>query len=308
MKGVLAGNVYCHTPAEQNRLLIEVVGPFASAALAAGRLEFFLFDRFDARGPHVYLLLAGSDAETSRGLAEELEAEIARFLLDLPESPGPTDEEMQNWHDSCRGKFLCEMDRLPGFGVRNSQSWAPHREDAYPFWIWSDLARASDFFRAITAQSAGAIGQLAVHRGGSAVGPALRFAASLDHALRRLGLAAENYWGYHLATLLPERTEAIAETPVATAERFAPLVSAGNRATFDRFYAAVAEPGREDPQAARIAEALAAELTGERGYRALREVVHLSLKQLGLNVGLQIPLIVYSWSRYFRLPAGPDQG
>lgn len=306
MKGVLAGNVYCHTPAEQNRLLIEVVGPFATGALAAGRLDFFLYDRFDARGPHIYLLLAGGSAEASRELAEELEGKIADFLLDLPASPGPSAEEVQKWHESCRGKALCEVDRLPGFAARNSQAWAPHPDDGYPFWIWSDLARAGDFFRAITAQSAGAIGQLAVHRGGAAVGPGLRFAASLDHALGRLGLSAAGYWGYHLATLLPERTGAIAAEPEATAELFAPLVSAGNRATFDRFFAAVAEPGRVDPQAARIAEALAAELAGERGYRALREVVHLALKQLGMNVGLQIPLVVYAWSRYHRPPPAPS--
>lgn len=304
MIGAIAGNVYCFTPGEQNRLLVEVVGPFVAAELAASRLEFFLYDRFDARGPHVFLLLAAGDAARSAELAAELERRIAPFLAALPESQGPEAAEIEERHLACRGKALCAVDRLEGFAARNSQAWAPHQEDGYPFWLWSGLSGRQELYRAISAQAASAIGQLAAS-GGVAAGPALRFAASVDCGLSRLGLPAEAYWRHHVATLLPDRAEAIAAAPVELAEQLARLVSAANRASFDRVFAFAAEPGREDPRAAALVLALAPELADERGFQALREVLHLSLKQLGLHLGIQIPLVVYAWGRHFPPPAAP---
>ncbi len=130
----------------------------------------------------------------------------------------------------------------------------------------------------------------------------MRWAATVDHTLRRLGFDGEAYWRHHTA-LLPHLEEELASARAATAATLAPLVRSNNRETFDRVFAAAAAPGGADPRAVRLVESLAPELAGgedevRRGRRALREVVHLSLKQLGLHLGFQIPLVIHSWLRY----------
>lgn len=306
MKGAVALNVYCFTEREQNRLLTELLGPFAGQGIAAGRLDHFLYDRFDARGPHVFAVLVASADGACQAAAADLARSLEVFLAALPEAPGPAEAEIAARHEACRGKSLCALDRLPGLAGRNSFGLAPHPENDYPFWLWSGLKREAAFWRAISDQSLWAIGQVAARGGQMAIGAGLRFTASIDAALRRTGQDAEAYWRYHVSTLFPDQAEEIAASPAAAAERFGPLVRGGNRQTFDRVWQLVEQPGKGDPRAALLVDSLAAELAaGLRGHRALREAVHLSLKQLGIDLSFQIPLLVHAWRRCFALPA-PD--
>ena len=301
MSQALAINIYCFSDAGQNRLLTEVLGPACERFFESGALTRFFFDRFDARGPHVFAILALADAEAEREVLAALGKELEAFLADLPELAGPDEEEILARHQACRGKALCALDRLESFALRNS--WAVARHDAidYPFRIFARLEREAFFWQVFSEQSLWAIRQLAA-RGGRASGAGLRWAASIDLGLRQGGIDGEAYWRYHLSTLLPNQAEALASSPAATAELLAPLVREPNRAAFDRVFAAAAAPDGKDPQALRLVEALAGEFAGRRpaeeGWAMLRELVHLSLKQLGLHLGFQIPLVVYAWRRW----------
>ena len=287
MSHASALNVYCRTEADQNRLLTEIVGPVMEEALAGGRAESFFFDRFDARGPHVFVMLAAASEDDLAQLRESLAARLAPFLADLPIPGQPGEEELRERHEACRGKALSSLDRLPGLAEVNTFAFADHPASEYPFDIWSGLERQAEFRRAFSEQSLWSIGQLAASGGKKSMGPGLRFLATIDRQLRRLDLGAEAYWRFHAGTLLPATADQIAADPAAAAASLAPVVNAANQAVFDRVYAAVGrEAAAEDP-------------------RALREVIHLSLKQLGIHLGYQIPMVTHAWRRSCGLPASP---
>lgn len=310
MSDASALNVYCRSEEHQNRLLTEILGPVLEESVVSGRLESFFFDRFDGRGPHVYVMLAAAGEREGEALRAELAEKLAPFLAQLPVPEAPNEAEILERHHACRGKALCTLDRLPGLAEPNTFAFADHPPSEYPFDIWSGLVHQADFRRAFSEQSLWSIARIAAGGGRKAMGPSLRFLATLDSTLRRLGLDAEAYWRYHTGTLLPESADQIAEAPAATAASFARLVTEANLAAFERVFAAVGEDAAaEDPRARRLAEYLAPELAeGKRGRRALREVIHLSLKQLGIHLGYQIPMVVYSWRRCFGSPQGSPAG
>ncbi len=310
MSDASALNVYCRSEEHQNRLLTEILGPVLEESVVSGRLESFFFDRFDGRGPHVYVMLAAAGEREGKALRAELAEKLAPFLDELPIPEAPNEAEILERHQACRGKALCTLDRLPGMAAPNTFAFADHPPSEYPFDIWSGLVHQADFLRAFSEQSLWSIAQLAASGGRKAMGPGLRFLATIDAGLRRQDLGAEAYWRYHAGTLLPANADEIAADPEAAAGSFAWLVNEANRAAFARVYAAVfRDAAAEDPRARRLVECLAAELAeGRRGHRALREVIHLSLKQLGIHLGYQIPMVIFSWRRCFGAPEGAPAG
>lgn len=300
MSSALALNIYCWDTNAQNRLLAEVMAPWVQEQGLAGQLELFLFDRFDARGPHLFFILGAADEATLDRFGEETGERIARFLKDSPSPSFMSQEEVQARHDACRGKTLCALDRLDGLAANNTYLLAAHTSQDYPFRLWSDLTHAEAFLRAFGAQSIWAMGEVAGRSGGLAMGPGLRWLASVDRMLHRAGLDPEAYWRYHVGTLVPSVVDELKRSsPAVVAANLAPLISANNAKTFARVWELLEKDVPEDPRAIRLVELLATERSRDRLQVALREAIHLTLKQLGFHLSLQVPMVVYTWRQCF---------
>ncbi len=293
----LALNIYSWGAAGKTRLLHELLLPALEPLYLEGRLTRWLFDRFDARGPHLFVLLGAPSQDQRRRLEEDLAAQIESFQAAFPCREELTEEALWAQHAACRGKSLCALDRLDGLASNNSFLFAPQGESDYPFSIFRRTRDVPDFWRAFADESFWAISQLAASDG-RAMGPALRWAATFDHTLEELGVDAESYWRYHLCTLLPALAERFeAEAPAAVLASLAPLVKEKNRQVFGRIWQVTAAEEGRDPRAVALLRSLLRGFGAESEFAAPREVFHLSLKQLGLELTFQISIVLYAWQR-----------
>lgn len=274
--------VYASSLAEQNGLVREVLAPRSRACCNEIEGERWWFTRFDARGPHlfaVFTLAAARHAQVVEGLTADLETYWSR-------RPAATvdDDERRTRHQACRGKILCALDREPGLAPERTVRFFDHPRDGYPHHRipdddsqWPLVSRLTDWIAA----------QLAEVEDRPPIGAALQLLAAVDGVLREQAAPVSAYWRHHASTLLPSLDPHL-ESPPGAGVRPSPWHEVWSVAS------------EVPPPFAALPELIA--LAGKRGWdsegaaaSALREMLHTALKQLGVPVRNQIPLVLHAW-------------
>jgi hypothetical protein len=292
-------NVYFWGEREQDRLLVECLGPAAEELRGQGLADRFWYDRFDARGPHVFALFSGPDEaapETGRRLAARLDA----YLAERP-SAVVLEEELAARHAETRGKELCSADALPGLAGNNSYVLFEQPANGYPFAFAAGLENADEIWCLLDDLARAAVRQVASQPGTVPTGAAVRWIAGLDRELHRAGLAGE-YWRYHMTTLLLGMEERLATSEEEVLDSVPRSLGNRNWEAFSRIWAEAPDRPLPWPHLPRLVDLALAE-SGRplrRRIALLREAVHCFLKQLGLPVSRHIPLVLFAWHRAAR--------
>lgn len=289
----LACNVYCWGARASERLLAECLAPAVRALRASGLAERFWFQRFDARGPHLFVLL-GTAPGRADALREALGARLRAWMDANPSTETLPDDDLRVRHANCRGKCLCAVDAEPGFAPNNTVRWARQPPGGYPFNTAEGLARPDPFW-----DLASDLCEWSLSRLGDGTGAAIRWTAAVDAELRRAHPDAADAWRYYACTLLLGLDERLARDEAAVLDALPGIVGARNAAVFARVWDAV-EGGEVvwEPLPELLRMVFADDgRTMEQRMGLLREVNHTVLAQLGLMVTSKLPLILFAWMR-----------
>lgn len=283
----------------QDRLLLECLAPLVAGLRRQGLASGFWFDRFDARGPHLFAVLTVPREEAAE-IAGRLEEAIGAHLAAHPSFKIHTPEQLARRHEETRQRRPCEVDERPGFGLNNTFEIFEHPERGYPFWLSDGLAGEDELWDLVTDLTLWTIGQLAARPGSPATAAAQRHVASVSTELRRAGARPADYWLHHAPTLIPDLFTGMSpEQRAATLTDLAADVGAANPALAESWREAEAAPSW-----AGLPAMIRRILRGSGGNPAipppwplLREIDHIVLKQLGVPAVLQIPMVLYAWRR-----------
>jgi len=137
----------------------------------------------------------------------------------------------------------------------------------------------------------------------AAVRTAVAWIASIDHQLRLAGADAEDYWHYHLITLVHSFKSRLNASDALVVSGVEKAIGERNRRLFSAAWGKVEEIGPCWKTLPRLVEiALAGRDADPRGpWMLQREIDHFTLKQLGLSHQLHIPLILFAWHRSLSL-------
>lgn len=287
----IGASVYLWDRTGQSRFAVDVLAPLVQELAAAGIDPLIWFDRFDARGPHVFAILAVDGRHA--GHAEELlERWTSTFLEGRQGDACLVPETLERLHAACRGKELCEPDREPGIAEQNSFRMFGHPLDDYPFHLTGGLAAGRPVWRCVHRLTLWAIARLAENPSKARAEAAIRWLSSLDHRLSEAG-QGERYWHFHLTTLMPKLDELVENVGPALLTDMEKRVGEANREIFDRIWCAP-EKGAYLAVQHDLMQELGA-LPESRRWPVLREINHVLLKQLALVVPLQLPLVLFFW-------------
>jgi len=280
---------------QQDRLLLECLAPAFAELRRQGLAHHFWFDRFDARGPHLFavLTLPGDAAPEVSG---RLATQLGDFIAAHPDTKTYSAEQLARRHEETRRRQQCEVDRRPGFGANNSFEIFEHPARGYPFWLSAGLPEEDELWDLVTGLSLWAIGQLAARPGTPALAAAQRYVASVTTELRRAGARPADYWLHHAPTLIPDLFAGMPpEQRAATLTELAANVGAHHPGLAAAWREA--EAGPVWPGLPRMIGLILAGSGGGAPWPLLREIDHCVLKQLGVPAVLQIPPVLYAWRR-----------
>jgi len=290
----LGVNIYYWGSKQQSRLLTRCLGPVAQDLWRERLVDRFWFDRFDARGPHVFALFR------ARGVPEEVRSRLAEplaaYLAASPSSEPLSREEAAARSTACRGKAQGAPDRLPGLADNNSCCFFEHPPGGYPYSLSAGLANEDELWEILTEQCFQVIAEIA-EAPDSSPGAALCWLAELDRELREAGGSPEKIWRFHATTLLMSLEARLAVDPAGVEASLPLLIGTRNLEAFSEAWEEAGSSGNW-PGLPRLVRILAAEGSPVPRHRALlREIAHTTLKQLGVTVAQQIPLILFAWHR-----------
>jgi hypothetical protein len=295
-------NIYFWGAAEQNRLLIECLGPSVAALRREGLARSFWFDRFDARSPHLLALITALP-EAIDEVSRRLSAQVGDYLAARPSTDALSTEEIATRHAQTRGKALCSADTLPDLADNNSYLVFEQPSHGYPFFIGAGLREEEELWRLLDDLAFWAIDQLTAAPTAVPLGVAVRWIAGLDREVRRLGVAA-GYWRHYATTLVVGLAERLAAGERDVIDSLPRVVGQKNLATFSRVWSEAESRPHPWPHLQRLVEIAFAgdEPAPVRGAATLREAMHCFLKQLGVPVSLHVPLVLFAWYQSARSP------
>jgi|GEM_PF-3117911 len=293
----LALNVYLHGWTEQQSFVTGALAPVLRSLQAAGVLRRAWFTRFDARGPHVAVLVstpAGRVDEAREALSLAVEA----WLAARPSLETLDADALELRHSECRGKRLNALDAEPGFAAPGTFAFAPHPASGYPFYVFPEEDDA--VWALLTDNSLANAG--GPPEGQSASTAGLRWLAAVDHALAAAGADAAAYWRFHATTLLPGMPDRLRDDEQAVLDALPRTVGERNLAAMDRVWAAVEadDGGEAGDRARRLVGALLDGREPAAAWPLLREANHCGLLQLTLPVRSHVPAVLYAWQRALR--------
>jgi hypothetical protein len=299
----VGANIYCWDQEAQNRVLVDCVQPFVAELRQELGLTRFWFDRFDARGPHVVLLLTVPLGEDLL-VAERLGSRLSSFLSAHPPSGKTSVEEAEKRHLSCKGLTLCEVDGEPGLAPENSYRLFTHSAWGYPFRLTRGLPEetAAAAWGLLDELGSWTVSRLAAGPSGSTVRMAVRWLASFEGLLREIHPQPEQYWRFHASTLLFGLPKQLEENEAGVREALRSAVSPGNEQAFSAIWDEESRSGPCWPPLRELLRCVLAEADPPAAspWRLPREIVHWTLKQLCLYVASEIPLVLYAWRRNLR--------
>jgi hypothetical protein len=292
----LGANVYTWGEDAQDRLLVDCLGTAADELRSRGLLELFWYDRFDARGPHLFALFTVPThaAESARALlADRIEDHLRKF----PSTLFLSREEVETRHAECRGKALAAVDRQPGLVENNTYCLFEQPPHGYPFRVSQGLAGEAELWGFWDDLVHWVLQQIRNRPENSHSGTAVRWFAQLDQAVASTG-EATSFWRYYATTLLPPLTGRLATEEEEVLRALPTWVGDKNRKAFSRIWDSSIRSLLLWPHFAQLVT-LATREEGEASLRwnILREVVHCTLKQLGVPVSLHVPLVLFAWER-----------
>jgi hypothetical protein len=295
-------NIYHYGLQNQNRLLVDCLKPLLATMGGQGIPVRFWFNRADLRGPHIFALLTVPPA-----FADEvrllLTQALADYLAQHSSAGAMSPEQVQAFHEACRGKFLNETDHLPGMAPVDSFSVFDHPEDGYPFRLGGKLPNSEELWEIFNHIVWEILEELSSSR--ASTSQAIRRTAQVDLELQRLLGDSFDYWLYHASTLYfsidqLRRTENFPEA-------LSRVIGVKNKEIFSRIWCE-AEEGSPSPRLGRLVEIAVTPTTPPiRRWALLRELVHCSLKQLAVPVNLHLPLVFFAlYRRSLQRQGGQD--
>ena len=287
--------VYCWGLQEQSHLIVDCLAP-AALELRRSGLSFFWFDRFDARGPHVFALF-GVPPDQIPAAQDLLARRVADHLDHLalhPSREDVTEADLLARHQACRGTAFCAIDARAGFGARNTFDFCPHPVDThgYPFRLGRFVRQPERLWELMDDLAAWVTGELARSPDRTPTTAAVRWLASFAHALLRRDFRADEYWWYHASTMIRLRPGAGGPEALDDITR---AVGARNEATFTRVWEEVAAEPPSWPLLPQMIDLALETGEPEKIHPLLREISHLTLRQMGLIAKLEVPLLLFAW-------------
>lgn len=295
----LGVNIYVSGHFQKDRLLVECIGPVAREVRRRGSLVRFWFDRFDARGPHIFAVLT-IPAEIQRAVTMLLSTRITRHLATCPASDDLDPTELAARHAACQGKTLCEPDRYPGFAASDSFVIFEHESDGYPFCLSMGAADTDALWTLVSDLSLWAIDRLGATT--DRLETAVHWVATVDRALGSHA-ASEDYWRFHAKALLPTLEGHLEKNADATLASLRRTMRTVDSQALLRAWPETRSLGRTWPgvdQLVRTVRDGGHGWSAERSWRLLFALNHGTLKQLGLPVAHHVPLILVAWLRRCR--------
>jgi len=281
----------------QDRLLVECLGPLAREFGQQGLADRFWFDRFDARGPHLFAIVT-VQAPALPEVAARAVAVLESYLAAQPSREEMSCEEIAARHAECRGKRQCAVDGYPGLATNNTFHVFTHPIQAYPFWLSAGLPREADLWCLLSDLAFWAIEQLAPLDESSPTASAVWLAAAIDRELQHVGSPAAEYWRYHATTLLLGFADRLQEREADVIGGLASAIGVHNRQALLDAWRWCEEHPPLWPELPRLTQCLASEVLSEsRRWPLLREILHSALKQLGVPVAQHVPLVLFAWQR-----------
>ena len=295
-------NAYYWGDQQQDLLLAEGIAPILREADRRWDLARMWYDRGTMRGPHIFCLVTVR-SDQAAAVMEFLRTEIAGFIQRHPSSYTLSADQLAALHRDASGKAFCAADLAEGMAGNNELLVFVHEnaEQRYPFRLCSD-SRAMAVWQAWKKAAFWTLRQL--ESAESLEASAVWFLLSCDHLFFNSADTRKEYWAYHAGTLIPnlDYRRMSGEHAQAMADR---LVSPQSIARITVWREQVSS-GELSPQV----EALLAVLGSlqpliaparEHDWALLRELIHVSLKQLGIHVVRQIPMIftvaALSWTQ-----------
>lgn len=290
----LSLNVHHRVAEAENRLLAGTLAPLLRRMEADGAVRAVWGTRFDARGPHLFLLVGaapGAEEEVEMALRES----VRRHLRLHPAGEVFTPQELAERHRQCRGSGFWRADRRPGIAPPDSfEAGAPEPDDfPHPLVRGMDAAAEEAYWGASTRLFHRAAARVAE---GAATPAAVGWVAAVDRALRVHGMA-EAAWSHHASSLVLPLAERLRQEREAVLATLHGAVTPRNRALFERLWEERDE-ALERCAAALVAAALAPDARSPalRLY-AVRTAVHGATLLLGLPASAELPLVLHAWAR-----------
>jgi hypothetical protein len=293
----LGFNVYLAHQSRQNRFLVDCLSPAVEEVRRGWPGTRFWFSRFDARGPHLFVVISANRQDTPV-LVECISDRLTTYLAQQRGGEHMSQEEVEERHAACRGKSLCAVDREAGLAEEGTFRSFGHPIDGYPFFLMTGAAE-DGIPELLSEQSLWSIQELAKVAPRNAVASSLHWLAEVDRQLALRHREAGDYWRYHLGTLLPHLAEKLADQDSKVQDSLVKAVGRTNERNFERIWAESEEARSVWPGIAQLVERATGEscLTSQPRWALLREIVHTTLLQLGLAVALQIPPLVFCWHK-----------
>jgi lantibiotic biosynthesis dehydratase-like protein len=290
----LGANIYYWGIAEQRRLLLEGVRPWAMKARQEGWASRFWYCRYDARGPHVFVLFTTTN-ECKGVLRGFLEARISEFLREIPSREQLSLEQLEKHHRECRGRELSIADGMEGLADNNTYLMFDHESGAYPLNFSAAMPGAAEFWERMEKLCFWTIDQLEQ----DPTKAAIRWLAAVDRCLPGSGLVPEQYWRLHASTLIRPLRARLETNEAEVLSSLPAIVSESNRRVFSCVWDELNNGSAFELDLAGLVKLIAEDNRGavERRLRLLREINHLVMGQLGQWVKFEIPIVFYAWQR-----------
>ena len=303
----LGANVYLWDRDLQNRFLARYLRP-AMTELRDRFTDFrFWFDRYDIRGPHIWLLTfpPPSTRDATRSLLIRCFDDFLRH-----EAMGsPTDTKaIEARHAACRGRPLCSIDRQPGLAEERTYSFFDHGPDGYPFHLTRHAEDEEKLWHSLDELATWTLDRVAA---GKPLATALAWLSNLDAIVVKVEGSAEPFWRYFASTLLLDLPERLATDEAAALAALPGALGEGNRRRFQPIWSRAHQAPPPFSPLPRLVETTLnwtppPELSS---WTLLREVAHSTLKQLAVHGAFEIPMILFAWSQSLSsiFPATPSR-
>ncbi|MEM1181445.1 MAG: lantibiotic dehydratase C-terminal domain-containing protein [Acidobacteriota bacterium] len=294
----VALTIYRWTYVAQDQVLADCLQPALLELRDGGALRSFWFNRFDARGPHLKILLTLPEPDKAR-VVRDLERRLAAYLRENPETEPFSEEKAAERHANCQGKTLGEADRLPGLAERDTFVLTGHSSRDYP-WLWSrDPGPATPFWDRVSDLSWWTLDQVAdfSRSGGGRHGSALQLTHAVDRRLRQDQAWRTAFWRFCASVLLHFLGGERFDDPAHCLTAFPPWIGDSNMKVFADVWDHLdrSETGIDGMEG--LVREARAQSDPDDDFRLLRETIFSGLSQLGLPTRLRATLFVFAWHR-----------
>ncbi len=295
----VGANLFSWDRTGQNRVITEAVWSVIEQVRTTCPLEFW-FDRHDARGPHVMVLLS-VPSDIAGTVGAKLQAAGARHFEGQPSS-GLHLNEITERHRAASRQPLCAEDRKPGLANENTLVGFRQPDTGFPFHLTKALSsnERHAIWNATSATTEWTISQLAADPTRSLAGVGLQWLAAFDVALgRALPGTRPAFWRYFASSLLHSLPERLDTDPDGAMTAINNAVGDRNRAIFARVWEHAETSGTLWPGLGPLIHALrAAHRPNDHDtWRLPRTLVHCTLKQLGLYQQDELPMVLFALHR-----------